>query len=61
MIILTILGIIGAVVILGIASLAILPNVIGALIPTAVGAIACWFVYRLVRKGCRKWKNWTDK
>lgn len=61
MVLITILGIIAAVIILGVASLAVLPSIVGALIPTVAAAVAAWFIYRLVRKGCKHWKDWTDK
>lgn len=60
MILLTILGIIGAVVILGVASIAMLPSIVGALVPTVAAIVASWVVYRLVRKGLKKVKKWTE-
>lgn len=60
MILLTILGIIGAVVILGVASIAMLPSIVGALVPTVAAIVAGWVVYRLVRKGLKKVKKWTE-
>ena len=55
----TILIIIGALFIIGIALVAVLPAAIGAAAPTAIAVALAWCVYRFIRKGLRKVKDIT--
>jgi membrane protein implicated in regulation of membrane protease activity len=54
-----ILCIIGALLVIGVASIALLPSMVGALIPTALAACVAWIAYRFIKKGLRKIKDIT--
>lgn len=54
-----ILSIILVVLVIGVASLALLPSLVGAMIPTVLAAIVGWIAYRIIRKGLRKVKELT--
>lgn len=54
-----IISIILIVLVVGIASLALLPSLVGAMIPTVLAVIVGWVAYRFIRKGLKKVKDIT--
>lgn len=56
---LTVFGILFLMVVIGIALVALLPSLIGAIIPTVVCAGVAWIAYRFARKGMKKIKDIT--
>lgn len=55
----TVLGILFAMIVVGVALVALLPSLVGAIVPTVVCAAVGWIAYRFARKGLRKIRDIT--